>query len=211
MMTVREKMSEFKVHNLWPIPVYQSEIKTKDEWKEKIISLKYNRTNIGNSDISEDRNILKDMPDLKSKIDFHLENYIRKYLHIKKELNFYMLNSWVNIHRPNDWSQIHNHGNSLISGVYYPIFPKDSGHIQFHKSNRINLFDQCIMMEYDEDTIVNAGRYQIDVSEDLIVLFPSHLEHSVNKNISNKNRYSLAFNYYVRGKLGKEEYQLELK
>ena len=43
----------------------QSEIKTKDEWKEKIISLKYNRTNIGNSDISEDRNILKDMPRFK--------------------------------------------------------------------------------------------------------------------------------------------------
>ena len=204
-------MPEFKVHNLWPVPLYQCKIKTKDEWKEKIINLKYNRTNVGNSDISVDRNILDKMPDLKSEIEIHTQNYIRKYLHIKKDLDFYMLNSWVNIHRPNDWSQIHNHGNSLISGVYYPIFPKDSGGIQFHRCNRINLFDQCIMMEYDEDTIVNAARYQIDVSEDLILLFPSHLEHSVNKNLSNKNRYSLAFNYYVRGKLGKEEYQLELK
>tara|TARA_Y100000592_G_scaffold93933_1_gene157932 strand:+ start:549 stop:1163 length:615 start_codon:yes stop_codon:yes gene_type:complete len=204
-------MPEFKVHNLWPVPIYQSRIKTKDEWKEKIVNFKYGRTNVGNSDITEDRNILDRMPDLKSEIEIHTQNYIRKYLHIKKDLDFYMLNSWVNIHRPNDWSQIHNHGNSLLSGVYYPVFPKDGGGIIFHRCNRINLFDQCIMMEYDEDTIVNAARYQIDVSEDLILLFPSHLEHSVNKNLSNKNRYSLAFNYYVRGKLGKEEYQLELK
>lgn len=204
-------MPEFTVHNLWPIPLYQSTIKTKDEWKEKIVNLKYNRTHVGNSDISDDRNVLDKMPDLKSEIDIHLQNYIRKYLHIKKDLDFYMLNSWVNIHHPKDWSQIHNHGNSLISGVYYPIFPKDSGGIQFHRCNRINLFDQCIMMEYDEDTEVNAGRYQINVSEDLIILFPSHLEHSVNENISNQGRYSLAFNYYVRGKFGKEEYILEIK
>ncbi len=204
-------MPEFTVHNLWPVPLYQSKIKTKDEWKEKIVNLKYNRTHVGNSDISDDRNILDKMPDLKSEIEIHTQNYIRKYLNIKKDLDFYMLNSWVNIHHPNDWSQMHNHGNSLISGVYYPIFPKDSGGIQFHRCNRINLFDQCILMEYDEDTIVNAARYQIDVSEDLIILFPSHLEHSVNKNMSNQGRYSLAFNYYVRGKFGKEEYSLEIK
>ena len=209
---VLEKMPEFKIHNLWPIPVYQSEIKTKDEWKEKLLKLEYNRTHVANSDISDNRNILKDIPDLKSKIDFHLENYVRKYLHVKKELNFYMLNSWSNIHHPNDYSQIHNHGNSLISGVYYPIIPKDSGGIQFHRSAyKSNLFDLCVMMEYDEDTIINAARYQIDVREDLILLFPSHLEHSVMKNISNERRYSVAFNYYVKGKLGKEEYELELK
>ena len=31
------------------------------------------------------------------------------------------------------------------------------------------------------------------------------------ENLSNQNRYSIAFNFFVKGKFGKEEYQLELK
>jgi hypothetical protein len=27
-------MPEFKAHNLWPIPVYESEIPVKQEWKK---------------------------------------------------------------------------------------------------------------------------------------------------------------------------------
>ena len=45
----------------------------------------------------------------------------------------------------------------------------------------------------------------------VIRIFPSHLEHSVEKNWSTERRYSLAFNFYVRGDFGKEEYELQLK
>ena len=93
-------MGQFKIHNLWPIPVYQSNIETKKEWKDLILDLYYERTHIGNSDISKDRFILDRMPDLKSQINLHCENYVKKYLKIKKEASFYLLNSWVNIHRP---------------------------------------------------------------------------------------------------------------
>tara|TARA_Y100000114_G_scaffold151593_1_gene168556 strand:+ start:726 stop:1340 length:615 start_codon:yes stop_codon:yes gene_type:complete len=204
-------MGQFKIHNLWPIPVYQSYIETKQEWKDLILSLKYERTHIGNSDISIDRYILDKMSDLKSEINQHCENYIRKYLKIKKEADFYLLNSWVNIHRDNDWSQVHQHANALLSGVYYPIVPDKSGNLNFHRGNHKNLFDPSILVEYDEYNNTTAERYEINVTEDLIILFPSHLEHSVKKNISNKNRYSLAFNYFVRGNFGKEEYTLEIK
>jgi hypothetical protein len=37
------------------------------------------------------------------------------------------------------------------------------------------------------------------------------LEHSVDENKSKEERYSLAFNFYVRGRFGKEEYKLEIK
>ena len=66
-------------------------------------------------------------------------------------------------------------------------------------------------MEYDDYDNTTAERYEIEVENDLIIIFPSHLEHSVQRNISNKNRYSLAFNYYVRGEFGREEYKLEIK
>ena len=206
-------MPEFKTHNLWPVPIYESEIPVKQKWKDDVINLEYVRTHVNNSDISKGRYILDNMPDLKKEIENHCELFVRKYLKVKNNAKFYLLNSWCNLHNPNESSQIHHHGNSLISGVYYPIFPKRSGNISFHNKDSVctNIFPQAIMMEYDEFTHINAGAYYIEVKEGTIVLFPSHLEHKVQENKSKQKRYSIAFNFYVRGKFGREEYELEIK
>jgi len=205
-------MPEFKVHNLWPIPVYDSKIPVKQEWKDVVVNLEYERTEINNSDISKDRYILNNMSQLRTQIEKHCEHYVRKYLTIKSNVQFYLLNSWSNIHGPGEYSQIHCHANSIISGVYYPIFPKNSGGLCLHKSwNYKNLIDQNIMLEYEEYNNITASKYLLDIEEGTIVMFPSHLDHSVEKNNSNEKRYSIAFNFYVRGKFGKKEYELEIK
>jgi uncharacterized protein (TIGR02466 family) len=205
-------MAEFKVHNLWPIPIYDSYIPVKDEWKNKIINLEYERTHVNNSDISKDRNILNSLPDLKKELENHCELFVRKFLRIKNNAKFYLLNSWSNLHSTNESSQIHYHGNSLLSGVYYPIFPKNSGDISFFKTgNHTNIFHQSIRFEYDEDTHVNTEMYKLELDEGKVVIFPSHLEHKVEKNLSKEKRYSIAFNFFVKGKFGREEYILELK
>ena len=205
-------MPEFKTHNLWPIPIYHGEIPVKQEWKDVVINTEYERTHVNNSDISKDRYILNTIPDLKQDIENHCERFVRKYLTVKDNAQFYLQNSWCNIHGPNEESQIHYHGNSLLSGVYYPILPKNSGDIAFHKSSiYTNTFHQSIKLDYEENTEVNASQYEIAVNEGTIVIFPSHLEHSVQKNNSDQLRYSIAFNFYVRGKFGKEEYILEIK
>jgi uncharacterized protein (TIGR02466 family) len=205
-------MPEFKAHNLWPIPVYESEIPIKKEWQDMIVNTHYERTHINNSDISVDRYLLDKIPDLKKQIENHCENFVKKYLNVNENAQFYLQNSWSNIHGPNECSHIHYHGNSLLSGVYYLILPKNSGNIAFHKSGiYTNIFHQSIRFEYDEMNNLNADKYVVDIKEGTILLFPSHLEHSVEKNNSNEKRYSLAFNFYVRGKFGKEEYKLEIK
>ena len=205
-------MPEFKTHNLWPIPVYEAEIPVKQEWKDAVINLEYERTHINNSNISKDRYILNNIPDLKKDIEEHCERFVIKYLTVKDNAKFYLQNSWCNIHGSNESSQIHYHGGSLLSGVYYPIFPKNSGNLSFHKNPlHINLFHQSIRFEYDELNNITAEKYILEIKEGTIVLFPSQLEHSVEKNISNEKRYSIAFNFYVRGKFGKEEYELEIK
>ena len=205
-------MPNFEVHNLWPIPVYKSELPVREKWKVLIKSLEYNRTHINNSDISKDRFLLNSMPELKTEIEKHLEYYVRNYLTVKDNAQFYLLNSWCNIHGPGEYSQIHCHANSIFSGVYYPIFPDDSGDIAFHKSwNFKNIIDQNIKLDYEEHNNITAQNYVIKLTEGDIVLFPSHLDHSVYENTSNQSRYSIAFNFYVRGTFGKEEYSLEIK
>ena len=64
--------------------------------------------------------------------------------------------------------------------------------------------------EYDVNDNVTAEQYQLTIEEGDVVLFPSHLEHSVRENITNLDRYSVAFNYFAKGILGKEEYQLKI-
>lgn len=205
-------MPEFKTHNLWPIPIYQGEIPVKQEWKDAVINTEYERTHINNSDISKDRYFLNTISDLKQDIENHCERFIRKYLTVKDNAQFYLQNSWCNIHGPNENSQIHFHANSLLSGVYYPILPKNSGDISFHKGSiYTNIFHQSIRFEYEENNNITAEQYVINLKEGDIVLFPSHLDHSVQRNNSNEKRYSIAFNFYVRGKFGKEEYILEIK
>ena len=205
-------MPEFKAHNLWPIPVYESETIVKSDWLNYILNTDYERMHIGNGDISKDRYILNNLPDLKKEIETHCEIFVRKYLSVSENAKFYLQNSWSVKHNPGDLAQIHSHGSSLLSGVYYIKTKQNSGSLVFHKNPiYTNTFHQSIRFEYDDNNNVNTGQYVIDVEDGKVILFPSHLEHSVEQNNTNEIRYSLAFNFYVRGKFGKEEYELEIK
>ena len=158
-------INEFKVHNLWPTPIYSSTLPVREKWKVLIKGIPYERTHINNSDISTDRYLLNSMPELKKEIEIHCENYVRKYLRIKNKQTFYLTNSWCNIHGPNEQSQIHYHANSLLSGVYYPIFPKDSGNISFHRNiSNYNIFNDIIKFEYEEYNNITAEQYVIDLT-----------------------------------------------
>ncbi len=207
-------MPEFKAYSLWPIPVYESVEPVKSDWVEKIKSTPYERMKVGNGDISIDRYLLESIPDLKNAIIKHCEVYTRKYLGVAKNAEFYMQNSWGVRHLPKDESQNHVHGNSLLSGVYYLQTPKNSGDLVFGKdSSWTNLFHQSIRFEYDDSNHINCDTYRIKVEEEegKILFFPAHVGHSVTRNNSEQDRYSLAFNFYVRGKFGDEESRLEIK
>jgi len=210
-------MPEFKAHNLWPIPVYESETPVKSEWLDYILNTEYERMPVGNGDMSKDNYILNNLPELKKEIENHCELFVRKYLKVSKNANFYLQNSWAVLHNPGDEAQIHSHGGSLLSGVYYLKTDNKCGNLSFHKNPiHTNTFFPNIRFGYDELDNINANKYTVDVSEGKIVIFPSHLEHSVDKNESKNKRYSLAFNFFVRGKFGKREYeqgidQMEIK
>ena len=205
-------MGEYKAYNLWPIPVYEGFEPVKSEWLNYVKSTPYERMKVDNGDISIDRYLLERIPDLKNTILNHCEIFTRKHLSVSKNADFYLQNSWSVKHLPGDKSQSHTHGSSLISGVYYLQIPKNSGNLTFSKDQSYtNMFHQSIRFEYDEPNHITCESYSIDVEEGKILLFPAHLSHSVEKNNSKENRYSLAFNLYVRGKFGDEEYQLEIK
>ena len=210
---IEVKASKMQVHNLWPIPIYESVEPVQSNWLNYIIQeTSYERMKIDNGDVSIDRYLCESLPDLKNAILKHCHAFTRNHLAVSENAEFYMQNSWAVKHLPGDEAQSHTHTGSLISGVYYLHTPKDSGNITFSKEYcYTNMFPQSVNFAYDEFNLVNCEKCTIEVENGKILLFPSHLLHSVEKNNTSEDRYSLAFNFYVRGKFGEKESVLEIK
>jgi uncharacterized protein (TIGR02466 family) len=211
-----DEQQGFRLHSLWPIPVYENVLApfNKNWLTYAIENADYERMHTNNGDITVNRYIL-DLPefaDLKQQVYFHLNVLMRNYFGVKPNAEFYLQNSWINRHHKDDFGQIHNHQNSLMSGCLYLGVTEKTGGIRFYKGLAwTNLLPISVSLEYEKFNHINASYYTITPKQGSIVLFPSHLEHCVEKNNDELIRYSLAFNFYVRGNLGREEYELNLR
>lgn len=201
----------YKVEMLWPTPVYFNKLQSDKNDLDIAKTFKYERMNSDNGNYTLDKNVLDKMPTLKNRIENEFEKYVRDVLHINKNVNFKIINSWINIHKKGDWSQSHLHKNSCFSGVYYLNVPKNSGNISFDKTIVLNnLSTSTISYDYDEANYINADKVKFKVEEGLILFFPSTIYHNVDKSNSIEERYSLAFNFFADGLIGKDESVLKI-
>jgi uncharacterized protein (TIGR02466 family) len=201
----------YKVEMLWPTPVYFNKLQSDKNDLDIAKTFKYERMNSDNGNYTLDKNVLDKMPTLKNRIENEFEKYVRDVLHINKNVNFKIINSWINIHKKGDWSQSHLHKNSCFSGVYYLNVPENSGNISFDKTIVLNnLSTSTISYDYDEANYINADKVKFKVEEGLILFFPSTIYHNVDKSNSIEERYSLAFNFFADGLVGKDESVLKI-
>ena len=129
------------------------------------------------------------------------------------EQKFALTTSWVNKYGKADLNHQHSHPNSMISGVYYIESDESSAPIVFNKPYfYTNLFHETIKPTFKNK---NNNQFNLDyyglkpVTGDLLI-FPSWLEHTVPPQEVDKERWSLAFNCFVTGKLGTGTKQLQL-
>jgi uncharacterized protein (TIGR02466 family) len=141
-----------------------------------------------------------------------LDIYVREVLHVRENINFEMTNSWIVKHDKGDWGQSHIHTNCLLSGVLYLQTNDKSGAIVFNKDvTQQNLFPNAIDIEFEEWNIFNSKRWRFQPKNNQTFFFPSSVLHSIEDNESDETRYSIAFNFFPKGKLGGKEFELELK
>ena len=203
-------MPEYKVHQLWPKPIFDTEIPIKQKWLDFAYNSEYERVFVENGDYTKDKYVLNKLPDLKNLILEQVNIFTTDYLKVF-DVEFYFLNSWIVKHHPKDWAQDHMHENSLLSGVYYLDAPKDAGGIVFVKGyNEQEIFPMAITPKVSEYNYVTSKQMTFKVNPGKLVIFPSNLMHSVEENKSNNDRYSLAFNLFCRGNFGHNEGQLTL-
>jgi len=156
-----------------------------------------------NTYVSKNFNIFKDLNYLKNEIYNNIKNYLNNVMKLK--IDFQFTTSWATKTLPNGYSQKHGHQNSFLSGVYYPIGDKNFS-IKFYKKNN---FWAVRPIEYNN---LNNSSFSINIAENsFLILFPSDLEHSIEENLSDKTRYSIAFNTLPLGEIGDGDSKINFK
>jgi uncharacterized protein (TIGR02466 family) len=109
-------------------------------------------------------------------------------------------NFWININGHHDYNLAHDHQKSILSGVYYVSVPKQNmGDLILERGDNAEFFlTGDINREF---TMANASEAVKPAKESTFYLFPSWIKHRVERNESNEERISIAFNFVPENKL----------
>jgi uncharacterized protein (TIGR02466 family) len=133
------------------------------------------------------------------------DHLIYNILDVRKDQKFRFTTSWINKVVKGEQIGGHIHANSLISGVYYVDVSENSAPITFRKNlQHLNLFSDTMRPQFNEGNFnqFNTDKITVTPTNGDLLLFPSHLMHSVDYSDESKDRYSLAFNIFCDGFIG---------
>ncbi len=154
--------------------------------------------------ISKNLKVLDDTLDLKNKILGMVNEYSRDVLRYKNK--FYLTTSWFVKTEKNKISVMHNHGNAMISAVYYFGLAQDT------KAKII--FERPFQNQFDlkpiDYNIFNGPSHRFELGNDSLLIFPSHLKHKVVRHENPETRKSLAMNFMPKGMVGAGTTELDL-
>lgn len=142
---------------------------------------------------------LPELASIKKAVQEVLDLYAREVMGISQKL--YVTQSWSLINPPGVGMHGHTHSNSLISGsLYYTDLPTPPSRMIFDRYSSYRQIE--IWPEQGKVNIFNTTKNAVIPGRNDILLFSSHLQHMVEPNASNEPRHSIAFNTFVKGKLG---------
>ena len=169
------------------------EFKTSDE--------KFKNSEWGSSSSSINKRVLEKYPKTKKIL---LDKFKKVALEdYKYENDFIITTSWFTKTLKDQSSLMHIHNNSFYSGVYYfDDYTDKSAPIIFHSP---------LHQFYDFDivpsnwNVQNSTIWKIKPQKNFLLIFPSYLQHSIEKSIEDTTRYSLAFNIIPVGEYGSQD------
>ena len=133
----------------------------------------------------------KEFEDLWEKIEKKLNHFHKNIAKLKGhvEINEW----WFNINYKGCANRQHQHPTSLHSGVYYIKTPEKCGDICFPNPNQTLMWGWPggLLMESNH---INSGIVSLTPRKNILFIFPSWSNHSVDPNLSDEPRISLSFN-----------------
>jgi uncharacterized protein (TIGR02466 family) len=200
---------EATINSIFPTPIYISKLDRELTNKELSFIDKTNLDvykNEGNT-TSNNNYILNEKPflNIKKELDLKVKDYFEKVISSTDAIQPYITQSWLNYTETNQFHHMHEHYNSLVSGVFYINADKDNDKIKFFKKGY-----QQIKTEVKDWNIWNSESWWFPVKTLDIILFPSSLTHMVETKQGNNTRISLAFNVFIKGIIGNNKGLTEL-
>jgi len=189
------------IKKIFPTPLYISEPYELSE--NEITSAKKHFENVSqnaNGNFTSNNKLVLETVDfvnLKKYIKNCIDEYFYYVLQVKKDINIYITQSWLNFNTKDTSHHTHFHSNSIVSGVFY--FTDDNAPIEFEASN---LKFGSMSLRYENYNDLNSETFDITTKKGVLLLFPSSLKHSVKNNISENTRISLSLNTFINGTIG---------
>jgi uncharacterized protein (TIGR02466 family) len=192
-------MRPSEIYPLFPTVVYKNKLERtlSQEELDFIYSSEVFGQSLGN-EISTSMWILEkeELQQLKQDFMEHVNIYLNEIMMVDAEL--YITNSWINVTGHTQQHSLHNHNNSIVSGVFYLDASDSQPTITFNRM--IPPF--FLTMRSKEYTMFNSIEWNIPVEDNSIIIFPSQCYHFVKQNLSKNQRISIAFNTFLKGSIG---------
>lgn len=190
------------IHSIFPTPIFKDKIPRSLSEEEKLFFNNIEkRISFGN--LTSVNQYLLDSAELKSLkllIEEKLNEYFYKVYDPEENIEIYITQSWLSYTRPNEHHHKHRHPNSFLSGVFYIDANPQKDKIFFYDKNY-----KEIVIRPKNYNLWNSDSWYYPVETGDIIIFPSTLEHmveTVEEDDDRKVRISLAFNTFIKGKLG---------
>ena len=190
-----------EVHALFVEPYFRANIAGSISPKQIAFIQKLKMVNNMENLISENLYIFEE-PELKSVKDAVqevLDIYARDVMCISQRIH--VTQSWSLTNNSKVGMHGHSHSNSILSGsFYYCELPNPPSNLVFTRHTNYQQID--LPPDPAKRNIYNSPINRIMPKQDDVFLFSSRLTHMVEPNASNQQRHCIAFNTFVKGKIG---------
>ena len=202
-------MIDSNINGIFPTPIYFSKLDRELTNKELSFVDKYKLDfykNDGNI-TSTNNYILNEKPfaNIKDELDLRVQDYFDKVISSSNNITPYITQSWLNYTETNQYHHKHAHPNSLVSGVFYINCHEEHDKIKFYNDTY-----RTIKLEIKDWNMWNSESWWFSVKTGDIILFPSSLTHMVETKQGDNTRISLAFNVFIKGKIGNKKQLTEV-
>jgi len=201
-------MTDFEIFPIFATPLYTTQVtEMTQEERHYIMNTDYDKGELHS--LSSDKHILDRTPllNLKNVLTEKVNFFTTQLLGIQtkdenNDFEFFIKNSWsLRIKRGHPYST-HFHTRSIISGVLYINVDENCGSINFKRE-----YPNYIFTHYGFSVknwnIYNSNNYCVNPTIGKLLLFPSTIQHYMGDFNSDITRYSLAFDVYIKGVMGK--------
>ena len=193
---------------VFPSLIIREKIEDYDKYKDELILYAYEQEKKDPDGLKNSKNLgwqsQHKYANSQNPVSSIVINLIKSILNNKnifniKDLSKARMQMWININKPGQLNNRHDHPGSDLSGVFWVKSLQKSGNLTFHSPNVMTQFAQINSIK-DEigKKLFTTPTIEIEPLEGVIVLFPSDLSHAVQKNNSDEDRISVSFNIDLR-------------